>query len=313
MSRPSALVFPYVSLEADLAQRLSPLMEPIAVYLTAAAEKSDGLAELAEQGAIRLIGPDPDLDPDQVRAAMAEFQGWVQGARDVKDLAHLRALAGNSGDDEPSGPSALMSAIRTYDRPSAESQTPFHVFLNVAEAYDRRREELDHLVGDIRAYEAGLGAAVGLKADEPDEAEEAISAALDPLDIPTPQAAPLTGLRLKAWGHLFRAQPTTADVWLTDSRVIAHLLDMVDEMGVEGFGPAAALRLEGLTGEQMAEAIHGARRALLDLAKLEPVAVGQADELIIWPFPAPMLGQVLGLEPDRVGGGVVVEVRPWSR
>ncbi len=306
----TALIFPYTDVSPSLVERLAPFLETIYLYRPIGLAAPDGLADSIESGKMVVRTPG-DLDPKTVKAAMAEFNSWVEGAKDVKELAHLRGLALGRDEPEDPSPSALMSAIRSYGRADEEASLHDHVFFLIAQEYDRRRREVDRLIDDIRSYEAGLGAAVGLKAEDEEDRDEAVVQALDPLEIPELPDDPLLNLRLKAWAGLYRTEPVQAEVWLTGPVVIGHLASILTELGPAEPRPEVGLNLATASAEDLAAGLHAARMAALDLEKPEPELVDAGADLKLWAFPGPMMENLLGLAPGAWGGSVVCEVSGW--
>lgn len=303
----TAVVLPYTSVDQRVAEIMSGLIGPLHLFQPAAMEPTTALAGLAEAGMVVLERPDSGrLDKGRVLAAVSEFRSWIDGARDVSDLSHLRGAMIQSEGPATSG---LMSAIRTYGRDNgADDPLPDHVLLHIAAEYDRARAEMHSTMDRVRGFEAGLGRAMGLKADEFEDGPEEMSQALDPLAVPEVDLDPLIGLRLKAWSALYRAEPINARAWLTGPTVIRHFNALLSEAGQEEPVPLADLALEGLNRDVWSQVWTAAEQGR---AGEKAVAEDEAGPRVrLWSFPPVMMANVLGLAADA-WSGMMVEVAPW--
>jgi len=272
----AGLIFPYTEIQPGLARELSLTIRPLCLYQAAGMTPPAGLEPLLAEGAVLVKSPEPDLAPEQVKAALAELRRWILGVRDLKEIIHLRSLGPEPGAGEPA-PSALAAAIRQYGRDPAGQPLGDHLILHLALEHDHRLAELTEAVDRLIDQERRLGRAMGLKAGEPEEEEAGeLKPALDPLDLPDPDQGPLLELRLKAWAGLFRAEPVAAGLWLTSPAVTAWILSRLEERG-RTFQPAR-----------------------------------EEDGLRFWPLPAGDLGGLLGLDLGQgLYSGLVAEVLAW--
>lgn len=302
----TAVVFPYSDIHPRTAEALCRLTGPLHLYQPVAMEPSNALAGLTESGMVTLEQPDQDrLDSGQVKAAVAEFRGWINSTKDPSELAHLRGAT--LGKDAPAT-SGVMSAIRTFGRGETKSPLPDHLLLHIAAQYDAARSEMQATVDKVRGFEAGLGRAMGLKKEEFEDEPEELGQALDPLSVPDIGLDPLIGLRLKAWAALYRSKPVEAKLWVTGPAVIRHLTNLMSEAGQGEPAPTAELPLAGLDKSAWEKAL--AAVSAEGAAEPAPAEAKSGAALRLWSFPSVLLANVLGLNQQGVSG-TVVEITPW--
>ncbi|MBW1713515.1 MAG: hypothetical protein JRJ59_10245 [Deltaproteobacteria bacterium] len=289
---PSILIFPYPDPDPDQVRFLSRLFRPIIVFQPLGMEPGQGLKPLVTSGAVRIVQPGQGrLSGQEVRSVLAELKSWMEGVRDVKEIAHLRGLVLEPEDDRQP-PSALVTAIRRYGQSEEDSGLKAHLILHLAQYYDLRQSEAAAMMARLKRHERNLGRAAGLKAgpEETDEAEPT-QLGLDPLDLPDPEEDPLLGLRLAAWAQLYKTQRVEAGLWLTDPVLVKSLAERRQEL--TGLGPelVGQLDVDRLDPAAVAGLLDRARQG----EKIKEPTGDPRTELKLWRFDQATEESLLGL------------------
>ncbi len=299
---PSALIFPFTTLDLALADRLTGVFRPIILYQPLSLSPPLELAPVVEAGGLSLVRPHRDLvSKDQIKALLTEFKRLIEGARDVKEVAFLRSWAEGQSDTVQT-PSVLRTAIRRYGEESNAAPLADHLVLLLAGEYDQRRQELRNMVRGLRGFEKRLGRAMGLKAGEADETElDVLEQSADPLAGPERDDDSLLRRRLKAWRVLFEAEPTQTSLWLTAPHVLELLTADFEER--TGLKPelVAAAPWDGLGPDEAEELIRRARQG--------EAAGGREGDLKLWRFAGAGEKDLITGRPGAVGDvGLIGEV-----
>lgn len=223
--KPIPVYFPMTYLSPVVGSTLAACFGQTAVYRPS--DRKLPPAMQAGKDAGRLLVRLPAAgESDRLAQLLEDYYAWARENRGV-DLSLFKGRASS----HPFFGSTSISRIRQEIRdggdaaPKEATADPVfeaRLFLEMAQALDRRNDELEQSLDDVRGKETRMLAE--LMGDDADP--EAIEAIFSTGGSPDPGAY-MTGTRLQAWWRLARSGPLPGNLLVTNSRaVIEHLVEI---------------------------------------------------------------------------------------
>ena len=265
---------PFIDIEAQLLDRLTAALGPVAIYCPSPGMVSDHMLAANREGRLDLRSGH-GVNPDHLNRAIQDFKAWADlHGGDIADLAGLsKSMQGLSSLTDETSPTAIGDQIRHFSEPnpqvSADPVFQAALFLSMAQQFDQQQGAVSRDLGSVQAMEQVMLARL---AGDARDLEEGIDPAPDTDVAPgmSDTGGFMTARRVRSWAELVCSDPGSRSFFLyvtTSPAVLEHLLDHFEQAG----GP---LRVRLDTEDSGAG--HGNRRAIEALERLsfaeDPVA-----------------------------------------
>jgi hypothetical protein len=229
---------PFIDIEAQLLDRLTAALGPVAIYCPSPGMVSDHMLAANREGRLDLRSGH-GVNPDHLNRAIQDFKAWADlHGGDIADLAGLsKSMQGLSSLTDETSPTAIGDQIRHFGEPnpqvSADPVFQAALFLSMARQFDQQQVAVSRDLGAVQAMEQVMLAHL---AGDARDLEEGIDPAPD-----TDAAAGMsdtggfmTARRVQSWAELACSDPGSRSFLLyvtTSPAVLEHLLDHFGQAG----------------------------------------------------------------------------------
>jgi hypothetical protein len=226
----SPVYFPFTFISPSLLEAMSLCFNRLVVYQPAHSRPQKALQPWIDRGLLNVRSPfETVIDKKSVEAALHDFRSWGL-LHQHADMAYLKMVGNYIAPVDPET-ARIASDIRamaaTRRTESEESELSSHLFLHLAQEFDRHswelREQLNRLNDRYRALQGSF------RQDESGESRDPTSEELFLVTEKDPRGF-MIKKRMAAWNHLFQQDTAGPGLLFTDSPpALAYLLDKVQE------------------------------------------------------------------------------------